>query len=66
MFFVRCTDNSIVFIFKGEDELDEDWENDPLTIPEQERSRAILKIVGDPETKDVILVQFDGEEIPVS
>ena len=65
MYFVRCSDDVILFIFEGQDDLDEDWEDNPMRTGGHEKPRANLKIIRTPKKNDCFLVQFDGPVIPV-
>lgn len=65
MYFVKTLEGKVIFVFEGQEDLQENWEKSPLVLPENERPRRELKIVRLPETKEGILVQFDGPEVLV-
>jgi len=65
MYFVKSCEGKIIFVFEGQDELQEDWQERPLSMSESERPRSELKIIRLPETREGIFVKFNGPEIPV-
>lgn len=65
MYFAKSRDGKVIFIFEGNDELQEDWQERPLTVLESERPRSELKIIRLPETEESIVVAFTGPEIHV-
>lgn len=65
MYFLRSGEGKVIFVFEGQEELQEDWQEKPLAVLENERPRSQLKIIRLPETKESVLVKFDGPEIPV-
>lgn len=65
MYFVKSSEGKIIFVFEGQDELQEDWQERPLAVLESERPRSGLKIIRLPETRESIVVKFNGSEIPV-
>lgn len=65
MYFVKSCEGKVIFVFEGQDELQEDWQERPLAILEGERPRSELKIIRLPETNESVVVKFNGPEIPV-
>lgn len=65
MYFVKSCEGKVIFVFEGQDELQEDWQERPLAVLESDRPRSELKIVRLPETKESVVVRFEGPEIPV-
>lgn len=63
MYFVKTEDDRIFYVFNGQDELDEDWECQPLKLKDDDRPRAGLKIILHPKTKERLLVEFQGTPI---
>ena len=66
MFFARCEDGRVVFVFEGQDDLDDDWSSRPEVLRDDEKPRRTLKIVRNPKTGDCELLHFEGDELPVS
>ena len=65
MYFVKSCEGKVIFVFEGQDELQEDWQERPLAVLESERPRSELKIIRLPGTNESIVVKFSGPEIPV-
>ncbi|MEP6064735.1 MAG: hypothetical protein ABJ246_02775 [Paracoccaceae bacterium] len=64
MYFVKSCEGKVIFVFEGQDELQEDWQEHPLAVLESERPRSELKIIRLPETNESVVVEFNGPEIP--
>lgn len=65
MYFLKSSEGKVLFVFEGQDELQDGWQNHPLVVSESERPRRVLKIIRLPETNESIVVTFDGPEIPL-
>lgn len=65
MFFVRTDDGETLFIFEGQDELQDDWKTNPLGLPESDKPRDELKVIRHPKTKKGIMVCFSGSTLPI-
>jgi hypothetical protein len=65
MYFVKSYEGKVIFVFEGQDELQERWQESPLAVLDSERPKNELKIIRLPETNESISVTFDGHEISV-